>query len=175
MLVLKYFSLTDLCTMAALDKTQLKAPERGLFEYIKVHAIRTIIGDTSKYLAASPGLTVGEDGTQVERHLLLTTFGRLTLVSPGKYEGTLTYTVSAEAASFLHLQPPGGGQRGLHSVHTVAGTEDRGGPDHFQSVHRGFFAGLERIVGIRPPQGNLFWLFRLAKSDLIYRRVGGSR
>ena len=47
--------------MATLDKTQLKAPEKGLFEYVKVHAICTIMADTSKYLAASPGLTLGED------------------------------------------------------------------------------------------------------------------
>ena len=104
MVILNSLSVTDLCTMAALDKTQLKAPERGLFEYVKVHAIRTIIADTSKYLAASPGLTLGEDGIQVQRRLLLTTFGRLTLASPGKYEGTLTYTVRGEAihaVSFL--------------------------------------------------------------------------
>ena len=80
--------------MAALDPAQLKAPQRGLFEYVKIHTVRTIMADTSKYLVASPGLTVGEDGTQVAKRLLLTTFGRLTLVSPGKYEGTLTYTVS---------------------------------------------------------------------------------
>ena len=90
--------------MATLVKTQLKAPEKGMFEYVKVHTIRTIMADSSKYLAASPGLIQGEDGTQVQGRLLLTTFGRLTLTSPGKYEGTLTYTVSGEAhppVSFL--------------------------------------------------------------------------
>ena len=90
--------------MATLVKTQLKAPEKGMFEYVKVHTIRTIMADTSKYLAASPGLTLREDGTQVKGHFLLITFGRLTLTSPAKYEGTLTYTVSGEAhpaVSFL--------------------------------------------------------------------------
>ena len=90
--------------MATPVKTQLKAPEKGMFEYVKVHTIRTIMADTSKYLAASPGLIQGEDGTQVQGRLLLSTFGRLTLTSPGKYEGTLTYTVSGEAhppVSFL--------------------------------------------------------------------------
>ena len=86
-------SVTDRCAMAALDLAKLKPPQRGLFQYVKVHTVRTIMADTDKYLVSSPGLTVGEDGTQVVKRLLLTTFGRLVLVSPGKYEGSLTYTV----------------------------------------------------------------------------------
>ena len=79
--------------MAAQGLAQLKPPERGLFDYVKVHTVRTIMADTGKYTVTSPGLTVGDDGTQVVRRLLLTTFGRLTLASPGKYDGTFNYTV----------------------------------------------------------------------------------
>ena len=93
MAVPHFSSVTDRCAMAALDLAKLKPPQRGLFQYVKVHTVRTIMADTDKYLVSSPGLTVGEDGTQVVKRLLLTTFGRLVLVSPGKYEGSLTYTV----------------------------------------------------------------------------------